>query len=225
MKTRDRIIHVSLDLFNREGEPNVTTVDISNELDISPGNLYYHFKGKEELVGELFARFYEQFNVILRAPVQNPLRLEDNWFYLVVVFEHMHAYRFLYGNVSLILQRYEQIQRPFRRLIHMKQDAARAIFVQLREAGLMHIDDSRIGMLARSVALTITYWFNFDKLLGDRREDDEDLIHDGVIQVLSLIAPHLGAMEQEFMDTAMAIHSHQGRRVVQASRAGRSGKP
>ena len=119
MKTRDRIIHASLELFNREGEPNVTTVDIANELDISPGNLYYHFKGKEELVRELFERFYEQFNVILRAPVQNPLRLEDNWFYLVVVFEHMHAYRFLYRNISLILQRYEQIQRPFRRLIHL----------------------------------------------------------------------------------------------------------
>ena len=150
MKTRDRIIQVSLELFNREGEPNVTSVDIANELDISPGNLYYHFKGKEELVGELFARFYEQFNVILRAPVQDPLRLEDNWFYLVVVFEHIHAYRFLYRNVSLLLQRYEHIRRPFRRLLHMKQDAARAICVQLRAAGLMEIDDDQITLSTRA---------------------------------------------------------------------------
>jgi len=218
MKTRDRIIQVSLELFNREGEPNVTTVDIANELDISPGNLYYHFKGKEEVVRELFERFYEQFNVILRAPVQNPLRMEDNWFYLVVVFEHMHAYRFLYRNISLILQRYEQIQRPFRRLIHLKQDAARAICVQLRKAGIMQIDDAGIDMLARSIALTITYWFNFDKLLGDRPSQDEDLIHDGVLQVLSLIAPHLGAMQREFMDTALAIHSRSGRATVPATR-------
>ncbi|MBP6381124.1 MAG: TetR/AcrR family transcriptional regulator [Pseudomonadales bacterium] len=223
MKTRDRIIHVSLELFNREGEPNVTTVDIANELDISPGNLYYHFKGKEELVRELFERFYEQFNVILRAPVQNPLRMEDNWFYLVVVFEHMHAYRFLYGNISLILQRYEQIQRPFRRLIHMKQDAARAICLQLRKAGIMEIDDGSVDMLARSIALTITYWFNFDRLLGDRPGQDEDLIHDGVLQVLSLIAPHLGTMQQEFMDTAHAIHSRLGRAAAQATRP-RGGK-
>ena len=223
MKTRDRIIHVSLELFNREGEPNVTTVDIANELDISPGNLYYHFKGKEELVRELFERFYEQFNVILRAPVQNPLRMEDNWFYLVVVFEHMHAYRFLYGNISLILQRYEQIQRPFRRLIHMKQDAARAICLQLRKAGIMEIDDGSVDMLARSIALTSTDWFNFDRLLGDRPGQDEDLIHDGVLQVLSLIAPHLGTMQQEFMDTAHAIHSRLGRAAAQATRP-RGGK-
>lgn len=207
MKTRDRIIQVSLELFNREGEPNVTSVDIANELDISPGNLYYHFKGKEELVGELFARFYQQFNVILRAPVQDPLRLEDNWFYLVVVFEHIHAYRFLYRNVSLLLQRYEHIRRPFRRLLHMKQDAARAICVQLRTAGLMEIDDDQITLLARSIALTITYWLNFDNLMGDRSSDDETVIDDGVLQVLSLVAPHINALQREFMETARTIHS------------------
>jgi AcrR family transcriptional regulator len=207
MKTRDRIIQVSLELFNREGEPNVTTVDISNELDISPGNLYYHFKGKEELVGELFAQFYEQFNVILREPVHNPLRIEDYWYYLVVVFEHIYDYRFLYRNISLISQRYTQIQRPFRRLIHMKLEAARAICQQLRDSGIIAADDARIELIARSVALTITYWLNFDKLLGDRAEHDEHLIHDGVMQVLSLIAPYLGELQQQFMDAALTIYS------------------
>lgn len=207
MKTRDRIIQVSLELFNREGEPNVTSVDIANELDISPGNLYYHFKGKEELVGELFARFYEQFNVILRAPVQNPLRLEDNWFYLVVVFEHIHAYRFLYRNISLLLQRYDHIRRPFRRLLHMKRDAAHAICTQLRDAGIMEIEDGQIVLLARTITLTITYWFNFDNLMGERSAGEETLIHDGVLQVLSLVAPHVGTLQHEFMETALTIHA------------------
>ena len=179
MKTRDRILETSLAIFNAEGEAHTTTIDIANELDISPGNLYYHFKGKEELVRELFERFHEQFNVILRAPVQNSLRMEDNWFYLVVVFEHMLGYRFLYRSISLILQRYEQIQRPFRRLIHMKQDAARAICLQLRKAGVTQIDDAGIDMLARSIALTITYWFNFDHLLGDRPQIEPEVDRPG----------------------------------------------
>ncbi|WP_354693063.1 TetR/AcrR family transcriptional regulator, partial [Escherichia coli] len=44
-------------LFNEQGEPNVSTLEIANELGISPGNLYYHFHGKEPLVMALFERF------------------------------------------------------------------------------------------------------------------------------------------------------------------------
>ena len=207
LKTRDRIIEASLALFNSEGEPNVTTVDISNDLDISPGNLYYHFRGKEELVTELFARFHEQFIVILREPIHNRLRIEDYGFYLVVVFEHIHSYRFLYSNISLIMQRYEQIQRPFRRLIQLKFDAARVVCMQLREAGVIDTDEARIELLARNIALLLTYWFNFDKLLGARKTGDQHLIHDGVLQVLSLIAPYMGAAQTPFMDAALAVHA------------------
>lgn len=57
MKTRDRILECSLLLFNEQGEPNVSTLEIANELGISPGNLYYHFHGKEPLVMALFERF------------------------------------------------------------------------------------------------------------------------------------------------------------------------
>ncbi len=59
MKTRDRILECALQLFNQQGEPNVSTLEIANELGISPGNLYYHFHGKEPLVLGLFERFEE----------------------------------------------------------------------------------------------------------------------------------------------------------------------
>jgi AcrR family transcriptional regulator len=206
-KTRDLIIDTSLALFNRDGEPDVTTVDIANEIEISPGNLYYHFKGKDELVAELFARFHAQFVVILREPINKGLKLEDYGYYLVVLFEHIHTYRFFYRNISQIQQRYTLIARPFRRLLQLQLDTARFICAQLAEAGVITADESRLDLLARSIALTLTYWFEFDSLIGDGHSNDGHLISDGVLQVLSLIAPHMSEGQQAFMDTALALRA------------------
>ena len=56
-RTAERILEVTLELFNRFGEPNVSTTLISAELNISPGNLYYHYPAKDELINTLFDRY------------------------------------------------------------------------------------------------------------------------------------------------------------------------
>ena len=61
MKTAQRILLTATHLFNEQGERNVTANDIALELDISPGNLYYHFKGKDGIVAALFARSSREF--------------------------------------------------------------------------------------------------------------------------------------------------------------------
>ena len=79
-RTAERILEVSLALFNRFGEPNVSTTLISHELSISPGNLYYHYPAKEALVNALFDRFERDIDALLGASdgVQN---VEDAWFF------------------------------------------------------------------------------------------------------------------------------------------------
>ncbi|MEL8056328.1 MAG: TetR/AcrR family transcriptional regulator, partial [Pseudomonadota bacterium] len=67
MKTRDRILSAALDLFNEEGEAEITALDIANALEISPGHLYYHFKGKDALIQALFDNFEEEMRIILQG--------------------------------------------------------------------------------------------------------------------------------------------------------------
>ena len=76
MKTRDRILECALQLFNEKGEPNVSTMEVANEMGISPGNLYYHFHGKEPLIHGLFERFQAELSPMLDPPADVELAPE-----------------------------------------------------------------------------------------------------------------------------------------------------
>ncbi|MCC2679667.1 MAG: TetR family transcriptional regulator [Pseudobdellovibrio sp.] len=60
MKTKERILLGSLNLFNANTASEVTTNDIARELKMSPGNLYFHYKNKEQIIRELFKRLAQE---------------------------------------------------------------------------------------------------------------------------------------------------------------------
>ena len=104
-RTRERILETSLALFNRRGEPHVTTADIADEMNISPGNLYYHFRNKDEIIGELYAAFEARVLPLLADPRGRAVDVEDLWLLLHLLFERMWRYRFLYRDLDEITSR------------------------------------------------------------------------------------------------------------------------
>jgi len=207
MKTKDRILQTSLLLFNEEGEPNVTTVDIANEMEISPGNLYYHFRGKEIIIDELYDQFDHEMAEILAAPTKKAISVQDSWFYLYVVFEHIYNYRFLYFNLTDIIQRYEKIQRRFKRLLKSKFTTARSMCNEMIRNDVLHFSsEAEAEALINQVVLTILYWMNFNMLNDRLSKNPELLMHDGVFQVMSLVAPHLTDEKKLFFNECKSLY-------------------
>ena len=85
MKTRDRILMASLQLFNERGERVVTTNHIAAELGISPGNLYYHFRNKSEIISELLEQYQHDILELLVIPEDRPLTVQDKVAYFQAV--------------------------------------------------------------------------------------------------------------------------------------------
>ena len=94
-QTRQRILDASLARFNAQGEPNVTTNHIADELEISPGNLYYHFRNKDDIIEHLFGRYEERIDAALSPPSGRLPGLVDVWLQLHLVLECIWDYRFL----------------------------------------------------------------------------------------------------------------------------------
>ena len=204
MKTRDRILLTSLELFNLCGEPNVTTIDIANEMDISPGNLYYHFRNKDEIISELFQQFETSIYEVLQSPGEEGLEMLDYWMYIHMIFERIWEYRFLYRDLATILERNERLQKRFNRILDRKADSCKGIIRSMHDNGLMDISEPQIDALATNVVITGTYWMNYQLVrnMGDNPER-EDLGH-GVYQVMSLIAPYLPPEGRDMLEDIAA---------------------
>jgi AcrR family transcriptional regulator len=199
MKTRDRILQTSLQLFNEYGEPRITTNHIADELDISPGNLYYHFRSKDEIIELLFQQFERRMDTALQTPARRVPDMEDMWLYLHLVFENIWEYRFLYRDLDNILGRNKKLRTHFRRILERKVNTAAAICKGLAEAGVMNATSEDIAALARNIAVVATYWLNFQSVRASASAsasasaapDEGSNLGLGVYQVLSLVAPFL----------------------------------
>ncbi len=208
MKRRDHILVVSLALFNSEGEANLSAVDIANELDISPGNLYYHFKGKEEIVSELYEQFEAGFELLLQDGMETGAGLEEYWLYLYVIFEHIYNFRFFFRNITDLLQKYQSIEPRFRRLMEKQSRWVRQLLTGLLEEGVIvhpHLAEERIERLTDSIMLLFTHWFQFQNL-RNRKLDQHDFIQSAILQIMTLLAPYMGGQQLQFMEACLNLY-------------------
>jgi AcrR family transcriptional regulator len=190
-RTRERIVETSLQLFNRDGAPHVTTADIAGEMGISPGNLYYHFRNKDQIIAELFAAFEQRLNGLFAAPAERLADVEDLWLVLHLLFEAMWDYRFVYRDLDEMLSRDRRLQARFARLVGRGRRTIQKLCVGMIAAGAMEASVSEIAVLADNVALVATYWMSYQKIAAVEGATQTWSLDRAAYQVLSLIAPFL----------------------------------
>jgi len=195
-RTRERILATSLRLFNELGEPNVTTTAIAGELEISPGNLYYHFHNKEAIADALFDEFQREIDPLLDSPLAGEPQIEDAWLFLHLLFEAIWRYRFVYRDLNDLLARNRRVEMRFRRIVERKMLAARALCRSLVARGGAGATDEQIESLATNMVVVTTYWLSFEFVRHPRSlaptEQPSASMALGAWQVLSLLAPWLG---------------------------------
>ena len=199
MKTRDRILLTSLDLFNLCGEPQVTTIDIANEMEISPGNLYYHFRNKEEIVFELFQTFERNILDVLQPPDDPGVEMIDYWMFVHLVFEKIWEFRFLYKDTATILERHSKIQRKFQRILQRKKHCCGQIIELLQQSKAITISPAETERLADNVVIMGTFWLNYQHIKQLNVELCSEDLGLGVHQVMSLFIPYLSQESREML--------------------------
>lgn len=193
-KTQDRILQISLQLFNERGERSVTTNHIAAELGISPGNLYYHFRNKQEIIKELAQQYQAETLEMLALPVDRPLNANDKISYFQVLSNQLWAYRFIHRDVYHLVENNEDFRKIYPRFAGQVMQQGQKIYRAFVDAGLMKMTDSEIEALIINLWIVLTNWTNFLYMSGhisDNTHLEEKWVWQALRQMVFLEGPYL----------------------------------
>lgn len=161
MKTPDIILQKSLDLFNEHGVSPISTNHIAAELKISPGNLYYHFKNKEEIIRVLFQQLLDAnaalWQIDAAGQVKSPIEYIDGY-------QNIYwKYRFFFRELSPILRKDPELAKMWRGGLKQVMGLIRAGYTNWVTQGFVKeiSDPHELEILAETVLIVSTSFLSY----------------------------------------------------------------
>ncbi len=206
MGNRERIIEASLELFNKHGAHNVTTNRIAALLSISPGNLYYHFRNREEIVRALYEPGAAEVRSGLALSESGKISAADIGTYYMRAIEVVWKYRFFFRDIDDLLSRDPVLASSFSKLQRWMVGELREMMRRLIAQGDMRAPEpiEDLDRLANNGFLVWTSWLRF---LGISRPNlqlrPEDVV-EGALHNFLTFAPYVEPAFAEQVRTVLA---------------------
>lgn len=206
-RTRGAIVDMAIRLFNERGISAVTTNHIAAELGISPGNLYYHFRNKEEIVRAAYEMYGREADALLEpeaARTGDPAALLPA--YIAGTVRLMQRWPFFFEDMAELCRRDAALAQDLRRMQRGWVDHCCRVLGRLRAAGLIaaEVEEEELRLLAVNV------WMVACSILGyARNEVDHPLAtgaaaRRGVRHIFALVRPHLTPAARAVLDASVA---------------------
>ncbi len=169
MDTRRRILETAIRLFNEKGTKAVTTNHIAAAMGISPGNLYYHFRSREDIIRAILdlmdeCGFEAARRVASEATSESLEGLERRF---QVIQEINWRFRFFKRELPALIMNDPALKKRFRKshdaiLFMITDSIRRAVEAEL----LKKMDDKEMDLLAHELWLVILFWLNYLEISG-----------------------------------------------------------
>ncbi|MBX2988422.1 MAG: TetR/AcrR family transcriptional regulator [Bdellovibrionaceae bacterium] len=201
MKTKERILQTSIELFNRHGVGPMTTNHIAKAMEISPGNLYFHYDNKEEILREVFKRMcketYEIWRPRRRSKTPSLKFIDEN-------FELYWKYRFFHREMYALRRKDTQLARMWRTHIQKMMTLMQLLYRRwVREGQMVEIKDkAEMLYISESLLAMATTFLQFFE--SSERQPGRRSVERGKRHVARLMLPFAAAETRDELEKFIA---------------------
>lgn len=170
MKTRDKIIDTAIQLFNEQGTKAISTNHIAAAASISPGNLYYHFRNKEDIIRAIFEQLdaygVEQYQIILDKYPSGTIEALERTF--VMIQEFNWRYRFFKRELTALLMNDPLLKERF----HATNSQMRGMIRYTIDSGIANGSIKPMNATTKehfvdAIWLVALFWLNYLEVGGE----------------------------------------------------------
>jgi AcrR family transcriptional regulator len=215
---RERIVEASLQLFNERGTRSVTTNHIAAHLSISPGNLYYHFGNKEEIIRAIYPGFAEAALAAIAFSEEGEITAGEVGRDHLAGIEALWGFRFLFRESHELVARDPALAESMRGLQKTLVQRYLGLFERLIAQGQMRRPGPPEDLLrvATNAFLLWSTWLNFVMTSRPQADLEPRDVAEGALQSFLTFAPYL---DEAFAAEVRAVI------VEQAPRSGARSEP
>lgn len=177
MNTKERILEAAVNLFNEKGTKAVTTNHIAAEAGISPGNLYYHFRNKDEIIRAIFIQMDEvgmraYYDITDKSPAGSPAALTEVF---IMIQKFNWRYRFFKRELTALLINDPLLHDEYYKVHSKMLDVVRQGLCGAVEQGILTpMDESDMELFVEEVWLLTLFWLNYLEV-GKEEVNDKTL--------------------------------------------------
>jgi AcrR family transcriptional regulator len=191
MGTKERIVEAAIRLFNERGTAAVSTNHIAEEAGISPGNLYYHFRNKEEIIRAIFGRMMAAWEVTFELPQDRAPTLTDLRGMLEETYSVLWECRFFYREFVALLRRDPELGRSYREVRRDGLANTEFLLESFVAGGILREpeDPEALPDLAKLFWLIVEFWLPFVEM-GEEAAGPESS-REGVGLMMRILKPYM----------------------------------
>ena len=181
-KTKRRILDVTLQLFNKRGLNKSSQHTIAEALDMSPGNLTYHYHKKEDLTNALFHEMIAELNQKFSDFESGKDHLGNLVEFLDDILTSFRKYRFVYIDLFYIMNRYPELAKIYKELLTGRKAEYKKLMKKLIKEGYVTKEDfpGQHELVYENMTLALTQFFStYSRMKG--KEKDKINFHKRVI--------------------------------------------